>query len=181
MRIIGGQFKGRKLAEFPGEDIRPTGDRVKESLFNILSLRLFGATVLDVFCGSGALGLECLSRGAAFVQFNDLSRNSLAVLNTNLQLVKADRERYRVTNSDYEQCLQTAKCGQDIIFLDPPYRYDYGKTALKIIAERKLLTDGGVVVYERDRQYRDEVPEGLELYDERKYGKTWLAFFNAEE
>ena len=88
MRIIGGKFRSRILAEFPGEDVRPTSDRVKESLFNILSLKLYGARVLDLFAGSGALGLESLSRGAGEVVFNDCAKTSIAILKKNLATLK---------------------------------------------------------------------------------------------
>lgn len=80
MRIIGGKYRSRVLAEFEGMDVRPTGDRVREALFNILSLKIYGARALDLFCGSGALGLECLSRGASEATFNDFSRESVKIL-----------------------------------------------------------------------------------------------------
>lgn len=181
MRIIGGQFKGRNLASFAGQDIRPTGDRVKESLFNILSMRLYGARVLDLFCGSGALGLECLSRGAAEVVFNDAAKDSLQVLKKNLNLVKADERSYRVYNLDYIQCLNLQRGAFDIVFIDPPYRMEYGTPAMKKIVERELLAEGGIIVYERDRQFVSPAPAGLEITDERRYGKTWLTFLKEEE
>lgn len=175
MRIIGGKHRGRKLAEFVGEEIRPTADRVKESLFNILSVRVVGARVLDLFCGSGSLGLESISRGAKRVHFNDISADSLKVLNKNIGAV-GEREVCSVTNMDYLTCLKTTADSYDVIFMDPPYRFDYGVPALRIIAERGLLTEGGVVVYERDRPFESEV-SGWEKFDERKYGKTYLTFF----
>ena len=181
MRIIGGQFKGRNLASFAGQDIRPTGDRVKESLFNILSLRLYGARVLDLFCGSGALGLESLSRGAKEVVFNDGAKTSLEVLKKNLKLVKAEERSYRVYNLDYTQCLQVQRGAFDIVFIDPPYRTEYGLPAMQKIVERDLLVKDGVIVYERDRQFTDPAPAGLKVTDERRYGKTWLTFLQREE
>ena len=90
MRIISGRHRGRKLAEFTAEGIRPTSDRAKESLFNILSTKIVGATVLDLFCGSGSIGLECVSRGADKVFFNDKSANSIAVLKKNISLLKEE-------------------------------------------------------------------------------------------
>ena len=84
MRIIGGKYRSRLLSEFPGEDVRPTSDRAKEALFNMLAFRLMGARVLDLFAGSGALGLESLSRGAKEVVFNDFSKDSLAIVKKNL-------------------------------------------------------------------------------------------------
>ena len=178
MRIIGGKHRGRKLAEFQGAEIRPTADRVKESLFNILSVRIIGARVLDLFCGSGNLGLESISRGAESVHFNDISKECLKVLEKNVGAV-GERQACRVTNADYLTCLNATKDVYDIIFIDPPYRFDYGVPALQTIADRKLLRDGGVVVYERDRPFDGEVI-GLRLYDERKYGKTYLSFFESE-
>ena len=180
MRIIGGKYRSRVLAEFKGDAVRPTSDRVKESLFNILSLSLRGARVLDLFCGSGALGLESLSRGASEVVFNDLSKDSLTILKKNLTALKIDKTEATVLNYDYSVCLNS-KIGQfDFIFIDPPYRFDYGISALETISKNKLLKKGGVVVYERDRSFEGEIA-GLEKYDERKYGKTFLTFFRKKE
>lgn len=175
MRIIGGRHRGRKLADFKGNDIRPTADRVKESLFNILSVKVAGASVLDLFCGSGNLGLESLSRGAAKAHFNDLSKDSLAVLKKNLAAV-GEETRCKITNLDYLACLSCAQDRYDLIFIDPPYAKEFGIPALEAIAKRGLLTENGVAVYERDRAFVGEV-EGLEKFDERKYGKTYLTFF----
>ena len=179
MRIIGGRHRGRKLAEFGGEEIRPTADRVKESLFNILSFKIAGATVLDLFCGSGNLGLECLSRGAASAHFNDFSKESLLVLKKNIASLKVERE-CEITNSDYLFCLANTNKTYDLIFIAPPYAKEYGVQALKIIVGRGLLNVGGVAVYERDRAFTGEVA-GLEMYDERRYGKTYLSFFKVTE
>jgi 16S rRNA (guanine(966)-N(2))-methyltransferase RsmD len=177
MRVISGKYRGLTLAEFKGDDIRPTADRVKESLFNILYDKIAGATVLDLFCGSGNVGIECLSRGAAKVHFNDLSKDSLQVLKKNLAKLKG-QDNYTITLNDYLSCLVSLKGGYDMIFIDPPYRYDYGEKALKIIAERKLLNDGGVAVFEWDKSLETPI-DGLEKYDERKYGKTFLNFYRA--
>ena len=178
MRIIGGKYRSRVLTEFPGEDVRPTSDRAKESLFNILSLKLYGARVLDLFSGSGALGIECLSRGAKEVVFNDLSKDSLAILKKNLATLKltVNGEEAKVVNSDYLVCLDRAQGQFDLILIDPPYRFDFGEKALEKIAQKGLLTENGIAVYERDRPFEGEV-QGLEKYDERKYGKTYLTFF----
>lgn len=176
MRVISGKYRGLNLVPFEGDDIRPTADRVKESLFNILSYRVTGAVVADVFCGSGNLGIECLSRGAQEVYFNDLSKKSLEVLNKNLKKLKGG-EKYRVSQSDYLNFLGSTGARFDLIFIDPPYRFDYGEPALKIIAERNLLNEGGAVVYERDRPFAGS-SSGLEKYDERKYGKTYITFFS---
>lgn len=178
MRVISGKWRGLTLAEFDGDDIRPTADRVKESLFNILSPKLNGAEALDLFCGSGSLGIECLSRGAKRVAFNDSSISSLGVLSKNLLKLKG-ATGYSITRSDYLAYLNSAAAPFDIIFIDPPYRLDYGVPALEAISRRKLLKKDGVAVYERDERFYGKI-KGLELYDERKYGRVWLTFFRAE-
>ncbi|MBQ9081236.1 MAG: 16S rRNA (guanine(966)-N(2))-methyltransferase RsmD, partial [Clostridia bacterium] len=176
MRIIGGQFRSRVLASFDGDAIRPTGDRAKEALFNILSPRTYGARVLDLFCGSGALGLESISRGAREAVFNDASKDSLAVLRKNLKTLNVQAKVY---NLDYTHCLSALSGEFDIIFIDPPYRMDYGVSAMNKIAEKGLLSEKGVIVYERDRPFADEnkLTQSLKMSDERKYGKTYLSFF----
>lgn len=160
---------------FKGDDIRPTADRVKESLFNILGARTAGAVVADVFCGSGNLGIECLSRGAEFVCFNDCAKSSLEVLRKNLAKLRGE-SYYSVTCMDYLSFLRATDRRFDLIFIDPPYRFDYGEPALEVIASRGLLSGGGLVVYERDRPFVGN-SFGLALCDQRKYGKTYLTFF----
>lgn len=177
MRIIGGEYRSRVLKDFAGEDIRPTSDRAREALFNILSMKVRGARVLDLFAGSGALGLESLSRGASEVVFNDLSRESLAVLKSNLAALKLTvGEKVKLKNYDFAVCLDSLAPTFDLIFIDPPYKFDYGKTALEKIAQKGLLAENGVAVYERDRPFEGEI-DGLEKFDERKYGKAYLTFF----
>ncbi len=168
------------LAKFDGEDVRPTADRVKESLFNILSLKIYGANVLDLFSGSGALGLECLSRGAKKVTFNDLSKDSLAILKKNLKTLKVEEQEYKLCNYHFATCLDVQREPFDLIFIDPPYAQEFGEIALKKIAENKLLSENGIAIYERDRAFVGEIA-GLEKYDERKYGKTYLTFFRRVE
>lgn len=178
MRVIGGKFRSRVLADFAGQDVRPTSDRAKESLFNILSLKLYGARVLDLFCGSGALGIESLSRGAREAVFNDFAKDSLAIVKKNLTALKipVNGEEAKLSNADYLVCLESVRGQFDLIFIDPPYRLDYGVKALEKISQRNLLTENGVAVYERDRPFEGEI-DGLEQYDERKYGKTYITFF----
>ncbi len=177
MRVISGKYRGLNLAEFKGAEIRPTADRVKESLFNILSPHIAGAEVLDLFCGSGNLGIECLSRGAKSVHFNDLSKDSIAVFKKNAAKLDG-RDKYTVTALDFKRCLARVE-DFDLIFIDPPYASDAGIEALKIISRDDKLKYGGIAVYERDRAFEGEI-HGLEMFDERKYGKTYLSFFAVE-
>ena len=177
MRIIGGKHRGRVLTEFKGEAIRPTADRVKESVFNILSREIAGARVLDLFCGSGALGLECISRGAKEAVFNDCSKDSVAVLTANIKKL-SEGEVCTVRALDYLACLSALQGKFDIVFLDPPYRFDYGVKAAEEIARRGLLAEDGVIVYERDKPFEESAAEnfGLRVADVRKYGKTYVSF-----
>lgn len=173
MRIISGKHRGRVLAEFLAENIRPTSDRAKEALFNILSDKIYSADVLDLFCGSGNLGIEAISRGAKSVTFNDISKDSIKILEKNLLKIN---EKAIIFNYDYQNFLKTTQNTYDIIFIDPPYKFDFGLTSLTEIAKRKLLKDDGVAIYERDIPFSGEAI-GLELFDERKYGKAYLSFF----
>ena len=117
MRIIGGKYRSRVLADFAGQDVRPTSDRARESLFNILSMKVLGARVLDLFCGSGALGLESLSRGAKEAVFNDVAKDSLAIVRKNLETLKIDVNggEATVSHADYSVCLESVRGQFDII------------------------------------------------------------------
>ena len=145
---------------------------------NILALKIYGARVLDLFAGSGALGIESLSRGAKEVVFNDCAKDSIGIIKKNLNTLKisVNGEEAKVMQSDYSACLTQVRGKFDLILIDPPYRFDYGKKALEIIAQKDLLNDNGIAVYERDVPFEGEI-EGLEKYDERKYGKAYLTFF----
>lgn len=175
MRIIGGEYRSRILADIQGDNVRPTSDRAREALFNILGTRVQGARVLDLFAGSGALGLESLSRGAKEATFNDVSKDSVAIVKKNIASLKA-ADRARVYQTDFSAFLNVTNAPFDLIFIDPPYRFDYGEKALQTIAEKGLLTENGIAVYERDRPFEGEIA-GLDKYDERKYGKAYLTFF----
>ena len=173
MRIIGGKHRSRVLKEFKDIGVRPTSDRARESLFNILSGRIEGASFLDLFAGTGAIGLEALSRGAKEVTFIDNSMESLNVVKENLRSLK---ETADVKRSDSIEFLRTTNKKFDIIFIDPPYKTDLGKRALSLIAERKILTEDGIAIFEDEDGFDDTV-RGLFRYDERKYGRAKLSFF----
>ena len=176
VRIVGGKFRGRVLASFKGREVRPTSDRAKEALFNILAPEISGANVLDLFCGTGGIGLEAISRGADLVVFNDVSADSLAILRKNLALLRTEAKVY---NLDYAVLLDRLDVTFDIIYIDPPYKSGLGADALRRIAERRLLNTGGIAVLESDKPFEGEV-EGLVRYDERKYGIAYLTFFTPD-
>ena len=177
MRIVGGKYKGRKLNEFAGASVRPTSDMVRESLFNILQFKIQGKTFLDLFCGTGAVGIEALSRGAESVTFNDLKRDSVNLAKSNLQKVGIV-DGFKVTNQDANSYYKTCSEKFDYIFLDPPYADGVSSETLSNLAN--LLTDGGIIIYENEKVF-DGQPDGLIKVDERKYGKARLTFFQKGE
>ena len=179
MRIIGGKFRGRVLAEFKGNDVRPTSDRAKESLFNILALNVREARALDLFSGSGALGLECLSRGAKEVVFNDLSKDSVAILKKNLAALKLTAsDEVKIYNYDYAACLETV-CGEfDLIFIDPPYHLACAGEALDRILKADIAADGALIVCECGSPDlflgHEEIAPRFEILKEARYSVSYV-------
>ena len=177
MRIVGGKYGGRVLSGFEGKDIRPTSDKARESLFNILRNRIYGSNFLDLFCGTGAIGIEAISRGAKTVTFNDIERKSLAVLKSNLEKLKVT-EDYKITNFDALSFLMRSGPVYDIIYIDPPYKMDIYDKLLKLSVN--ALNDGGIVIFESEQPFDGQV-DGLIKYDERKYGRARLTFYKKGE
>ena len=179
MRIIGGTFGGRRLPGRVAPGTRPTGDRVREALFSILG-PLDGARVLDLFAGTGALGIEALSRGAARAVFVDRDRLAVRAIRANLAALDLGPERAQVRPGEAGRALQDAAARQeayDLVFLDPPYEPASGLQAL--LAERlpPVLAPGARVVAERGR--RSPPPIDLPLRTERRYGDTLLTIHQA--
>lgn len=172
MRIIAGKHRGRVLKEFDGYDIRPTSDRAREALFNIFATKIPDCSFLDLFAGTGAVGIEAISRGAKTVVMVDKRRESIDIIKTNLATVK---ENATVINTDAIDYLEGLKVKFDFIFVDPPYCSDLGFKALEIIARRGLLKKDGVVVFESDK----ECPEvdNLDKISVRRYGKNVFNVF----
>ncbi len=175
MRIIGGVYKGRVLYGFDGRDVRPTSDMARESLFNILQTRIVDSEFLDLFCGSGAVGIEALSRGAKHVTFNDKESFSINLTQKNLEKVKA--ENFTLHRGDGVDFIGTTNKKYDIIFIDPPYNSDLGQKALSVAVN--ALSDGGIVIYENEKPYLGSA-KGLVMYDQRRYGRAYLSFFKRE-
>ena len=176
MRIIAGKHKGRKLNAFDGVDIRPTSDRAREALFNTLQNDIFGAAFYDGFAGSGAVGIEALSRGAV-VTMTDVSPKSIKLIKDNLALIG---EKADVLQEDCIGFLKRTDKKFDVIFLDPPYALDVLENALRVIGERKILTENGLVIVEKDEWVAVEV-DGLKFLKEKKYGKAKFTYYRAEE
>ncbi|MDU9003064.1 16S rRNA (guanine(966)-N(2))-methyltransferase RsmD [Sedimentitalea todarodis] len=182
MRIIAGRFRGRALASVGKGDsaahLRPTTDRVRESLFNVLAHRhdLEGARVLDLFAGTGALGLEALSRGAAHVTFVDdgrvagqLIRKNIDLMDSQLQTHLIRRDATRLPSCPGEPC--------DLVFLDPPYGMALGQRALSTVTEAGWVAHDALVVWEENAPM--PAPVGFGLIDSRKYGDTHITLMLA--
>ena len=172
MRIIGGKYRGRVLKTFDGKDVRPTSDRAREALFNILQFRIAGRSFYDGFAGSGAVGFEAYSRGAKSVVMTDASEKSVTLCKANAKILGAETE---IKLAFCESYLETTNKKFDIIFLDPPYALDAGEEALKIIAKKNILEEGGVAVLEKDCEGKEV--NGLEITSVRKYGKAVFTFY----
>lgn len=176
MRIIAGKYKGKILAEFDGRAVRPTSDRAREALFSSLQFEIEGKTFLDAFCGSGAIGIEALSRGAAEVVFTDSSKQSCELTAKNLRSVRAEAKPLLCDSAKY---LERTDKKFDIIFLDPPYKNDLLPECLKTIARRELLRDGGVCVVEAPNAV-NQLIDGLFVEKTKKYGAAVFTYFRKE-
>ena len=177
MRVISGRARGSSLYALDGMNTRPTADRVKEAMFSIIAPYVPGCRVLDLFAGSGALGIEALSRGAAGCVFVESSVSALSVVKKNLEKTKLS-ECAEVLKSDYKAFLNSASGGFDIILLDPPYNRQMCDAALGIIFEKNLLADGGVIVCETE--YGEQISTAFNVRKEYKYGKTKLTLLDRD-
>lgn len=182
MRIISGKFRGRQLKSPPSAQTRPTSDRLRETLFNVLAPRIEGARFLDLCAGTGAVGIEALSRGSQHVTFVDQSRKMCELIKANTSALGIDEEEFEVVNADASDYLRRhAKKERgpfDIIFIDPPYSSDY--TLVNLISDTggQLLTDDGVVIVEHHK--KKELPEAfgsLKCYRTLKQGDSVLSFY----
>lgn len=182
MRIITGRARGMNLFTPKNYDVRPTADRVKESVFNILSSVVIDARVLDAFAGTGNLGLECWSRGAASIFFVDKSKESLKIVQRNIEKCRADDE-CTVLQGDAISIMERLSRQQeqfDLVFLDPPYGKGLVEKALYGLANNNLLANGALVVAERASNEQDfELPEGFMWKRREKYGSTIIDFIGS--
>ena len=180
MRVIAGAYKGRNLKSPPSMNVRPTSDRLRETLFNVIAPRIEDARFLDLCAGSGAIGIEALSRGASHVTFVDRSRRSCTLIESNLALCRVSEEQQEIYCSDAYDFLRQTRCEPwNIIYFDPPYKDDYLKTLNFVGANTsKLLTDGGILIAEH--HHKNTLPEQLSsLHRMRvlKQGDSALTFY----
>lgn len=176
MRIISGNRRGHKLHEFQGQDVRPTTDRVKEAMFNLIQGYIPRARVLDMFAGSGALSFEALSRGAQRATLIDSSKKSIELIKKNIAELNFDD----ICSVREMSCMDFAKTSDDkfdIIFLDPPYNKGFIEPVLGLIAEYGLLSDEGIIVLESDNTDFKSDFDGLEIAKQRRYGRSFITIY----
>ena len=180
MRVITGKARGIQLKTPEGMLTRPTADRVKEALFSIINFDLPGAAVLDLFGGTGQLGIEALSRGANSAVFVDQREDACKIIRENLRRTKLEAQG-RVVRSDYLDYLRRTREKFDIILLDPPYAEVFLENALKCITEIDILQTGGIIVAERpvDKELPFEF-EGYTRSKDYKYGRTLLTIYRKD-
>lgn len=179
MRVITGLARGRVLKTLDGEDVRPTTDRVKEAIFSIIQFEIEGRQVLDLFAGSGQLGIEALSRGAAYATFTDMSKDSIEVIKSNL-LETGLSKNSSVLQTQAETFLRNSKQKFDIVFMDPPYGKGILQSVLPYTAN--CMNDGGVIICEHP--FGEEMPErtgNFSKYREYKYGKIAVSVYRKSE
>ncbi len=181
MKIIGGVFKGRRIDMPKRKDIRPTSDKVREALFNIIKNRIDGATVLDLFAGSGSVGIEAISWGAKDVTLVDIQKGCINAIRRNLKRLPISQDRIDIIQGDALKAikrLSDTKMRFDLVFLDPPYYGDWIKKCLISLDDYGILYDYSIIVCEHFK--KDVVPEevgSLKMVRQKRYGDTVLTFY----
>lgn len=175
MRVIAGRYKGRRLKTPKWDGLRPTSDKLRETLFNILAPRLEGARVLDGYAGTGAIGIEALSRGAAHVTFVERDRRATALIAENLAACGVEGEGYTIRGGDVAAVLASIGAGScDLILLDPPYDTP---TREVLLASARAVAPGGLIVLERATRREPEVPDTLTRVRDVTSGDSTLTFY----
>lgn len=177
MRIIAGNFKGRRLETPDDDQIRPTTDKVKEAMFSIVMPWIEDSICVDLFSGTGNLGLEAVSRGAAKCYFCDNSRKSIGIIKRNIQYCKTG-DKAVIIPGDYSKALTSIREKVGIFFLDPPYEAGYYEKCFEIIRDLSLLAEDGIIVAEHrtNLEMPDEL-QGFVKVKERKYGTVVLSIY----
>lgn len=183
MRVIGGEFKGRRLACPAGRSIRPTSDRVREAIFDILGAQRRFQRVLDLFAGTGSLGIEALSRGAQEAVFIEQGKAAIAALKSNLKALGLGSRCWVIHLPVKKGISLLAERGEvfDLIFIDPPYGEGVVEETLQEVVRREILSPDGVIVVEHATRYAVIPPPRLVIANRRRYGDTTVSFFVAAD
>jgi 16S rRNA (guanine(966)-N(2))-methyltransferase RsmD len=184
MRIIAGTYKGFRLNAFPGNDIRPTSSKIREAIFDIISTKVLGSDFLDLFAGTGAVGIEAFSRGAKSVTFVDFDYTAISLIKNNLKKIYQN-DFSQVIKNNYIQAIKLLNLEQkkfDIIFLDPPYNKNYALTSLREIDQGALAKEGAIIVVQHPIKYEiKENFKNLVCLKEKKYGKSGITIFSYQQ
>jgi 16S rRNA (guanine966-N2)-methyltransferase len=182
MRVISGKYRGHQLVAFKADHIRPTTDRVKETLFNKIQFNIDGASVVDLFCGTGNLGIEALSRGAKFCTFVEKNPKSLSITRQNLEKLKVSKEHYRIVNMDVLLFLKKY-AGEpfDVILADPPFTEKMAHDVMLAASECGGFVENTIMAIESEKKERMEERYGsLIKYSQNDYGDKYLNLFRHE-
>lgn len=180
MRVISGTARGTKLYSLEGDNTRPTLDRVKEALFNIINYAIKESIVLDLFSGSGAIGIEAASRGAKKVFLCDQSKKAIEIIQKNVEKTRL-KEKCVILQSNYQETIRKIGDKFDFIYIDPPYATDLAKQAVELILNMDKLKEDGLIVIETDEKEKilkqlAELSIEIEVFEQRKYGRVELIF-----
>ncbi len=186
MRIISGYLKGKKISLPKDNNTRPLRDMVKESIFNIINhsnkinLEIENSNILDLFSGSGSFGLECISRGAKKVYFNENYLNAINILKKNINSLNCGKKIHLIELDCFE-AVKTINIFEekfDLIFIDPPFKEKKVNFLLEIILDQKVLKDNGIIIIHRDKKVKEKISEKFNIIDIRKYGLSKIIFGN---
>lgn len=178
MRVVAGKAKGTQIKNIDGNETRPTKDMVKEALFSILYTKVQDSIFLDLFAGSGGVGIEALSRGANKAYFSDKNKECIDAIRSNIEKTHFT-EKAIIINGDFKSTIEKLKNIKfDIIFIDPPYNKGLGIESISLLADNEMLTPDGILIYETDEI--ENVPEIIKIYERynyKKYGRNILNFY----
>lgn len=177
MRIVGGKYRGKNLVSPIDENTRPTMDKTRESIFNIIGNKVVDSKCLDLFAGSGAFGLEALSRGAKLVHFNDIHNNAIKVIKENVLSLKGLESEYEIFSSHYNDYLKKCDTVYDVIFLDPPYALKVIEEIICYMIENKLVNNSSVFIVETLKEDNFVINYEFSKVKEYVYGKTKVTVF----
>lgn len=179
LRVISGSAKGKRLKTVPGDSTRPITDQVKEALFNILADEVLDIDILDLFGGTGAVGIEALSRGANSVLFLDTSHQAIKVIKDNLQTTKFSQQATVIRGDAFAYIQNPSRLGYDLIYVAPPQYKDMWEKAMRLLDENPdlLHDDGQIIVQINPIEWSEQNYENFIEFDRRKYGDTELIFF----
>lgn len=181
MRIVSGKYRSRHLKTLKGDNTRPTSDKIRGAIFDSIAFEHNLNTMLDLFSGSGAMGLEAISRGFESVILNDNSRDAIRIIKDNVSSLGVN-SKVQVLNYDYKKCLLTLNKQLDVIFIDPPYDQFDVNEILKIISHNNLISNHGIVIVEGSNKLSvlNKV-DNLNLYKEKDYKSTVVKYYRKED